>query len=82
MKRILLFTAAATLLMACGTHIPEEFTETDELPNIYPDYTNVTVPVNIAPLTFEFDGEIVLTDPLGIDARLYEIIKDRVSDSL
>ena len=30
----------------------------------------------------EFDGEIVLTDPLGIDTRLYEIIKDRVSDNL
>ena len=29
-----------------------------------------------------FDGEIVLTDPLGIDPRLYEIIKDRVSDNL
>lgn len=29
-----------------------------------------------------FDGEIVLTDPIGIDARLFEIIKDRVSDSL
>ena len=30
----------------------------------------------------EFDGEIILTDPLGIDTRLYEIIKDRVSDNL
>lgn len=30
----------------------------------------------------EFDGEIVLTEPLGIDTRLYEIIKDRVSDNL
>ena len=29
-----------------------------------------------------FDGEIVLTDPIGIDTRLYEIIKDRVSDNL
>ena len=29
-----------------------------------------------------FDGEIVLTDPIGIDTRLFEIIKDRVSDSL
>lgn len=29
-----------------------------------------------------FDGEIVLTDPIGIDTRLYEIIKDRVSESL
>ena len=31
---------------------------------------------------FEFDGEIVLTDPLGVDTRLYDIIKDRVSDNL
>ena len=30
----------------------------------------------------EFDGEIVLTDPLGIDKRMYEIIKDRVSEHL
>lgn len=30
----------------------------------------------------EFDGEIILTDPLGIDKRMYEIIKDRVSDYL
>ena len=29
-----------------------------------------------------FDGEIVLTDPIGIDTRLFEIIKDRVSDNL
>ena len=32
--------------------------------------------------SFEFDGEIVLTDPLGIDKRMYEIIKDRVSEHL
>lgn len=31
---------------------------------------------------FEFDGEIILTDPLGIDTRLYEIIKDRISEHL
>jgi G3E family GTPase len=30
----------------------------------------------------EFDGEIVLTEPLGIDKRMYEIIKDRVSENL
>ncbi len=30
----------------------------------------------------EFDGEIVLTDPLGVDKRMYEIIKDRVSEYL
>ena len=30
----------------------------------------------------EFDGEIVLTEPLGVDKRMYEIIKDRVTDYL
>lgn len=43
------------MLVACGNQIPQKFSESDELPNIYPDYTNVTVPVNIAPLTFEID---------------------------
>ena len=32
--------------------------------------------------TFDFNGEIILADPLGIDTRLYEIIKERVSDNL
>ena len=45
------------LLVACGNQIPEKFWESDKLPNIYPDYTNVTVPINIAPLTFQIDGK-------------------------
>ena len=44
--------------MSCGHQVPENFWEKDELPNIYPDYTNVTVPINIAPLTFEIDGKV------------------------
>ena len=46
------------LLMACGgPSVPSEFTQKDQLPAIYPDYTQVTVPVNMAPLSFEYDGE-------------------------
>ena len=30
----------------------------------------------------EFDGEIILTDPLGIDKRVHEIIKDRINEYL
>ena len=30
----------------------------------------------------DFDGEIILTDPLGVDRRMYEIIKDRVSEHM
>ena len=31
---------------------------------------------------FEFDGEIILTEPLGIDNRIYEVIRDRISQYL
>ena len=43
------------LLTACGSGIPTEYQEVDKLPEIYPDYTSVTVPINIAPLTFEME---------------------------
>ena len=54
MKKISLFTSAL-LLCACSQQLPSEFSQTDLLPHIYPDYVDVTVPVNIAPLTFEMD---------------------------
>ena len=42
------------LLTACGpaAERPATFTDTDEVADIYPDYGGVTVPPNIAPLTF------------------------------
>ena len=54
--KLLLFTALF-LLVACTPSLPTEYDETDALPNIYPDYVGVTIPVNIAPLTFELDEE-------------------------
>ena len=57
MRRIILPVLVAGLLAGCGHKIPENFWEKDELPAIYPDYTDVTVPINIAPLTFQFDGK-------------------------
>ena len=44
------------LLCSCGPRVPETYKTVRSLPAIYPDYTNVTVPVNIAPLTFEADS--------------------------
>lgn len=58
MKNLVILIAATTLLMACGNKIPQTFSESDELPNIYPDYVDVTVPINIAPLTFEMDEKV------------------------
>ena len=57
MKRLALYGFLAVLLTAChNAQLPESYTKVDKAPQIYPDYIGVTVPVNIAPLTFEWDG--------------------------
>ena len=65
MKKLFVIIAAAITFVACGNQVPTTFNTSDKLPDIYPDYTNVTVPINIAPLTFEPEGK---SD--GIVARL------------
>lgn len=52
----ILILCAAFLCAACSTQVPQQFEEVKKLPPIYPDYTNVTVPPNIAPLHFEFNS--------------------------
>lgn len=50
------FVLLMTLLCAaCSTKVPESFNENQNLPVIYPDYCNVTIPPNIAPLHFMID---------------------------
>lgn len=53
---------ACTMLAFSCTPTPEDVTKSDLLPNIYPDYTDITIPVNIAPLNFLLRGnaEVVL----------------------
>lgn len=52
-KSLLLFAALACLV-ACTSHpnVPSNAKSTGKLPAIYPDYCNVTIPCNIAPLNF------------------------------
>ena len=40
------------VLAACSTQVPDTSLALDNTPNIFPDYTDVTVPSNIAPLNF------------------------------
>ena len=54
-KTLLLLLPIGAMFMACSTKVPTSFIESDALPRIYPDYVDVTIPVNIAPLTFELD---------------------------
>lgn len=50
----LLLTGALLFLSSCVNHpdVPSTYSEAKCLPAIYPDYCNVTVPYNIAPLNF------------------------------
>ncbi len=60
-KQILLIVATTVLtLTACTNHpsVPSTFTTENSLPSIYPDYTNVVVPPNIAPLNFGIRGNV------------------------
>ena len=45
------------LLSACTPH-PTDVQKSEELPPIYPDYVDVTIPKNIAPLNFLVRGEV------------------------
>lgn len=53
MKKIFSIIAFAALMASCGhPTVPTSFSNENREPNIYPDYTNVVVPSNIAPLNF------------------------------
>ncbi|MBQ8711931.1 MAG: PD40 domain-containing protein [Prevotella sp.] len=56
-KRNALIAIWAALLTGCQrVQVPTSFADVNKAPQIYPDYRDVTIPVNIAPLTFEWDG--------------------------
>lgn len=51
MKKFLLLYFLILSLFAC-TPTPQDVRQSDELPPIYPDYCDVTIPANICPLNF------------------------------
>jgi len=53
-------TLLTALVVSCGSH-PENATQVDEFPDIYPDYVGVTIPVGIAPLNFCMSDDDVKT---------------------
>ena len=55
---IIHFSFFILLLAACSRHpsVPSSYTQVNGEPKIWPDYTDVTVPPNIAPLNFLVDS--------------------------
>ena len=54
MKRVLISLAIALVLTACAGE--GTYRATDAAPALLPDYTDIVVPVNIAPLNFRVEG--------------------------
>ena len=52
---IFYFLFSMTLASCVDVKVPDQFTDVKKTAPIYPDYTDVTIPVNIAPLTFELE---------------------------
>lgn len=57
MKKVLFLIIIIVLASCTKPTVPTQYAENSSLPDIYPDYVRVTVPVNIAPLTFHIDTE-------------------------
>ena len=77
MKKILYILLTTLLLIsfvACTTETVSDARQEKVLPQIYPDYLGVTIPVNIAPLNFCMEDETAL--------RIDAVIADRHGHSL
>ena len=57
MKKIFGYIIALTFVVSCTPSVPETSTAVDRTPSIYPQYADVTIPCNIAPLTFRIEEE-------------------------
>ena len=74
MKKIILSLLSVLLLAACTSETVSDAKQEKNLPNIYPDYLGVTIPVNIAPLNFGMADETALL----VDA----VVTDRNGNTL
>ena len=60
----LLLLATALLLAGCTATIPDTFTESRGKATVYPNYSNITIPYNIAPLNWDYtmEGDEFITE--------------------
>ena len=74
MKKIIYTLFALLLISSCTTETVRDAKQETSRPKIYPDYVDVTIPVNIAPLNFCMADE----NALLIDA----VVADNQGNSL
>ena len=60
LKNALPLIAVAIMLAACGApSVPSTFEKSDKSVAVYPDYKDVTVPCNIAPLVYAIQESVL-----------------------
>ena len=74
MEKILYTLLSLLLFSACATETVSNAKQENVLPDIYPDYLGVTIPVNVAPLNFNLTDEKAL--------RIDALITDRHGHNL
>ncbi|MCR5453595.1 MAG: hypothetical protein K6F33_01230 [Bacteroidales bacterium] len=63
MKKSFVLLIMMIVMASCGGSEVTSFEDKDAMPAIYPDYTEVTIPVNIAPLNFKAsDGNLQMVE--------------------
>lgn len=50
--QLIYFIFIIEIFVSCSGGLPGTFTETEKIPEIFPDYSQLTIPPNIAPLNF------------------------------
>ena len=63
-KSLLCTLLGAALLVGCTVAVPEQYSEAGMRPAIYPAYSDITIPCNIAPLNvaYEMEGKNFITE--------------------
>lgn len=61
MKRIIIILTAALTLFSCGQPSLQDYKACPEQPPLFPDYTDITLPCNIAPLNFQLEDAAALS---------------------
>lgn len=79
-KSLLRIFFGITLLTGCTATVPEQYTETEASPTIHPEYNEVTIPYNIAPLNvaYEMEGDGFITE-LKVDEETL-VMKGKQTD--
>ena len=76
MRHSWVLIGVALLLTSCGLSFSD--TAAEQEPMLFPDYTDITLPVNIAPLNFSVEGADALR--LEIEGRASHLFKANGSE--